>query len=53
MRIVPEWERSAQHEREVRLAYERGRDDAFTFPALLCGMLIGAVFVSATVWILW
>jgi hypothetical protein len=42
-----------QHEREVRQAYyERGREDSRAFPALLCGILIGATSVSLAVWIL-
>lgn len=52
MRLVTELDGGTQHEREVHLAYERGRDDSLTFPALLCGILIGAAFVSAAVWIL-
>lgn len=41
-----------RHERKVRQAYERGREDSRAFPALLCGILIGATSVSLAVWIL-
>jgi hypothetical protein len=52
MPFANEPRRGAHHEREVRLAYERGRDESHTFPALLFGILIGALSVSAAVWIL-
>jgi hypothetical protein len=52
MPFATEPRRAAHHEREVRLAYERGREEALTFPALLFGILIGALSVSAVVWIL-